>query len=61
MTALKNRDYVLSFLEKTLAADPRRKEVHENLAELCTKLCRVRRRSNTTNSTFPFYPAAPKA
>lgn len=54
-------DDALSFLDKTLAADPRRKEAYENLAELYMKLgCWAEAKQHDEQYLAP-YPASPKA
>jgi tetratricopeptide (TPR) repeat protein len=61
-------DYVLGrydaavvWLEKTLAADPKRKEAHANIAELYLKMGRKEDARKHFEEYLALYPNAPKA
>ncbi len=54
-------DEALSYLEKTLAIDPRRKEAHQNIANTCLKLGRRAERNSTTSSFWRCNPDRPGA
>ena len=51
----------LNWLEKTLAADPSRKEAHDNIAELYLRLGRKEDAKKHFEQYLALYPNSPKA
>jgi len=54
-------DDALTYLEKTLALDPKRKEAHGNIAELYLKLGRREEARKHYETYLALYPGSPKA
>jgi len=54
-------DDSLAYLQKTLAADPKRKEAHQNIADLLMKMGRRDEARQHYQQYLTLYPASPKA
>jgi Flp pilus assembly protein TadD len=54
-------DDSLGYLQKTLAADPKRKEAHQNIADLLMKMGRRDEARQHYQQYLTLYPASPKA
>ena len=59
--AMNRYDDALKYLQMTLAADPRRKEAHGNIAELYLKLGRNAEAKQHYEEYLALYPTSPKA
>ena len=55
------RNDALTYLEKTLALDPKRKKAHVNIAELYLKLGRREEARKHDETYLALYPGPPKA
>jgi tetratricopeptide (TPR) repeat protein len=54
-------DEALVYLKKTLAADPRRKEAHQNIADTYFKMGRTAEAKQHYQEFLALYPATPRA